>query len=193
MKERLVGAAVLVALGVWLIPWVLDGPDDPVEPEEVALTLPVPGADDPLRSQTVVLDNDRDTPTPVPDNSADTETDTPTDPAVPESTVQAVPDMPAEPPPVPEPIAEVAAAPSAPEPESGWYIQAGAYEDVENARRQAQRVSALGFDAKVSAFTASGRTVQRVRIGPQRSRDNAESIASALSAHGFVVRVVSEE
>ena len=26
LKERLIGAAVLVALGVWLIPWVLDGP-----------------------------------------------------------------------------------------------------------------------------------------------------------------------
>ena len=28
LKERLVGAAVLVAIAVWLIPWVLDGPED---------------------------------------------------------------------------------------------------------------------------------------------------------------------
>ena len=27
LKERLIGAVVLVVLGVWLIPWVLDGPD----------------------------------------------------------------------------------------------------------------------------------------------------------------------
>ena len=31
LKERLVGAAVLVAIAVWLIPWVLDGPEAPVE------------------------------------------------------------------------------------------------------------------------------------------------------------------
>ena len=31
LKERLVGAAVLVAIAVWLIPWVLDGPESALE------------------------------------------------------------------------------------------------------------------------------------------------------------------
>ena len=31
LKERLIGAAVLVALGVWLIPWLLDGRQEQVE------------------------------------------------------------------------------------------------------------------------------------------------------------------
>ena len=73
LKERLVGAAVLVALGVWLIPWVLDGSNEPIEPDEVALTLPVPSDDDELRSQTIVLDNDREMPTPIPDSPAESE------------------------------------------------------------------------------------------------------------------------
>ena len=192
LKERLVGAVVLVVLGVWLIPWVLDGSNDSVEPDEVSLTLPVPSDDDQLRSQTIVLDNDRGLPTPVPDDPTDTEVEPaavlppPVTPAPSESTT------PAEAPPVSEPSATVAATPN-PQSEAGWYIQAGAYEDVENARRQAERVSALGFDAKVSAFTTNGRTMQRVRIGPQQSRDSAEAVASSLSAHGFVVQVLSEE
>jgi cell division septation protein DedD len=40
LKERLVGAAVLVAIAVWLIPWVLDGPEAPLESGASALQLP---------------------------------------------------------------------------------------------------------------------------------------------------------
>jgi cell division septation protein DedD len=46
LKERLIGAAVLVALGVWLIPWLLDGASDPVEARKPPLELPVPDAAD---------------------------------------------------------------------------------------------------------------------------------------------------
>lgn len=42
LKERLIGAAVLVVLAVWLIPWLLDGPDDLIEDGPVSLQLPVP-------------------------------------------------------------------------------------------------------------------------------------------------------
>lgn len=42
LKERLIGAAVLVALAVWLIPWLLDGPEQPLPSDLDPLTLPVP-------------------------------------------------------------------------------------------------------------------------------------------------------
>lgn len=42
LKERLIGAAVLAALAVWLIPWLLDGPDEPLLDDRTALELPVP-------------------------------------------------------------------------------------------------------------------------------------------------------
>src|SRR5690606_27066344 len=42
LKERLIGAAVLVALAVWLIPWLLDGPEHPLPDDEEPLRLPVP-------------------------------------------------------------------------------------------------------------------------------------------------------
>lgn len=44
LQERLAGAVVLVVLGVWLIPWVLDGSavTGPSPEETVALKLPAP-------------------------------------------------------------------------------------------------------------------------------------------------------
>jgi DedD protein len=62
LKERLIGAAVLVALGVWIIPWVLDGSAPPRDERPAALELPAPTESAQLRSQTIRLDqSDRDT------------------------------------------------------------------------------------------------------------------------------------
>ncbi len=55
LKERLVGAAVLVAIAVWLIPWVLDGPENPVETGPASLQLPAAQEPVPMRTQTLKL------------------------------------------------------------------------------------------------------------------------------------------
>ena len=175
LKERLVGAAVLVAFGVWLVPWVLDGPERSDRPESDALELPAPTVSTPLRTHTITLDNDLVPPTPAsstlgPGHSAAT--------------------------PVRQPARDTATAPAhssaatAAGAEDTWFVQIGSYAEEENARRQADRVSTYGFDARLSTFLASGRSMQRVRIGPQASRESALEVASALSAHGFVARVV---
>jgi DedD protein len=57
LKERLIGAVVLVAIGAWLIPWVLDGPPQFDEIEPASLELPVPDEPLPLRTQTIHLDD----------------------------------------------------------------------------------------------------------------------------------------
>src|SRR5262252_5098560 len=58
LKERLIGAAVLVALGVWLIPWLLDGRQEQVELATSSSTVRLPAPDGPLpvRTQTLNLD-----------------------------------------------------------------------------------------------------------------------------------------
>ena len=163
LKERLVGAAVLVALGVWLVPWVLDGPGQSNRPESEALQLPAPTESPPLRSQTIMLDNDREPPTPATPTPAPRTEPAPTQPA------------------------------SAAGAEGVWFVQIGSYAEEENAQRQADRVSSYGFDAHVSTYIAGGRSMQRVRVGPQESRQRAEAAASSLSVHGFVAQVVFEE
>jgi DedD protein len=58
LKERLIGAAVLVALGVWLIPWLLDGRQEQVElaSPSSAVRLPAPDGPLPVRQQTLSLE-----------------------------------------------------------------------------------------------------------------------------------------
>ncbi len=179
LKERLVGAAVLVTLGVWLIPWLLDGPGQTSRDESDTLQLPLPADTTPLRSQTITLDSDREPPTPAVSRS---EPDP--EPAVATVMQESVRDTPSA---TPTPSA------SADGIDGGWSVQVGSYAEEENARRQAERVSSYGFDADVSSYISGGRSMQRVRIGPQVSRESAEEVASALSAHGFVAQVVFEE
>src|SRR5688572_9468013 len=63
LKERLVGAAVLVAIAVWLIPWVLDGPEAPLETNGSSLQLPAAEEPMPMRSQTLRLGDAPEAPT----------------------------------------------------------------------------------------------------------------------------------
>ena len=66
LKERLIGAAVLVGLAVWLIPWVLDGPVPDSEIE--AAQVPAAERSTPLQTRTIRLDEEPDRPAPtVPD------------------------------------------------------------------------------------------------------------------------------
>ena len=188
LKERLVGAAVLVAIGAWLIPWVLDGPEQISQPAATALDLPVPSAENPpIRTETVVLDR-RESPavSPLPTTPAASATA-----ATREDSGTIVSSRPASTPaPAAEP--ETPSVERATANESEWYIQIGAFGDQDNAERQAARVSTFGFDAHVSAFPAGSGVVHRVRIGPQSTRERAEAVASSLSAHGFVAQVVFE-
>ena len=188
LKERHVGAAVLVAIGAWLIPWVLDGPEQIDEPAATALDLPVPSAENPpIRTETVMLDR-RESPASSPSPAASTAGVAVTTAEDSEVTVAAEPastPVPARKPEAP-PVEQAAAD------ENKWYIQVGAFGDQGNAERQAARVDTFGFDAHVSAFPAGSGVVHRVRIGPQSTRERAEAIASSLSAHGFVAQVVFE-
>lgn len=179
LKERLVGAAVLVTLGVWLIPWLLDGPGQISRDESETLQLPLPADTTPLRSQTITLHSDREPPAPtVRLSEPDPE------PTVATVTQESVRDN--------SSVTPTSSA-SADGVGGGWSVQVGSYAEEENAQRQAERVSSYGFDADVSSYISGGRSMQRVRIGPQASRENAEAVASALSAHGFVAQVVFQE
>lgn len=175
LKERLVGAAVLVALGVWLVPWVLDGPGPSDGLESEALELPAPTASTPLRSHTITLDNDREPPTPAMSTLRSGHA---------AASPMRQPARDTSPPPARSSAASTAGT------EGIWFVQVGSYAEEENARRQADRVSTYGFDAHLFTYVASGRSMQRVRIGPQASRESALAVASALSSHGFVAQVV---
>ena len=213
LKERLVGAAVLVAIAVWLVPWVLDGPEAPLETGRSSLQLPAAEEPMPMRTQTLRL--------------GDAPEETPATVAAPPPAVAPEPVVAAEPPPVddtaaltanppseapvvaavrpepqPERAAPAAAAPApaatppkpapAPAASGDWTVQLGSFGEEANARRVAQRAGTFGHKSEVSPIRSNGRTLYRVRVTPARSRAEADAAASALKAHGLAdARVVS--
>ena len=208
LKERLVGAAVLVAIGAWLIPWVLDGSEQAAVPATSPLELPIPAANNPpIRSETIVLEQQRAAPLPNAVSGVQTPSSAGSAGAAGSASAPSGPPVASAPSPAAagpadaEPAAPaVAAAVATTATTSGasepgatrWYVQLGAFRDQGNADRLAARVRTYGFDAQVSALAASGGAVHRVRIGPQPTRERSEAIASSLSAHGFVAQVMLE-
>ncbi len=235
LKERLVGAAVLVALGVWLIPWILDGQDAAPEATDTyadQMELPAAAADGPARTQTHTIsladDAAPDEPaagTAAPEaepeaaaaaaaaDSAPANTIGTGSPARDRATAAAQSGGQAATAVVTGPLAEgsteasteasatgsaEAATPAAaPAPAlaaaEGWYVQLGSFGDADNARRLAGRVATFGYKAEVSPYRAGGRTLNRVRVGPRPTRDEASVVASSLAAHGFVAQVVGAD
>ena len=67
-----------------------------------------------------------------------------------------------------------------------WAVQLGSFGDEGNARRLAQTAGTYGYKAEVTSTRGSnGKTLYRVRVGPQATRAAAEAAASALRAHGI--------
>lgn len=209
LKERLVGAAVLVAIAVWLIPWVLDGPDDPIDGGGSSLQLPAAEEPVPMRTQTLRLGGEPDEPAVAADAAAAPRAgetpaaDTPTAVAAPSATTAAAKAPSATAPPnapsatTPEAHAPVAApAPhvvATPTASGDWVVQLGSFGEEDNARRLAQRASTFGYKAGVSSHRSGSRTMYRVRVGPFESRGQADATASALTAHGLAGQVVAAD
>ncbi len=196
LKERLVGAAVLVAIAVWLIPWVLDGPEAGVETAASSLQLPVAEEPMPMRTQTLRLG---DSPEPSVEAAAMPPATAPAAGATAEPGRNAAEDRapdeestvvasaggaergaPAAPPPAPTTQPKPAAAAT-----GDWMVQLGSFGEEANARRIAQQAGTYGYKAEVSPSKSGGRTLYRVRVGPQATRAAADAAASALRAHGI--------
>jgi DedD protein len=197
LKERLVGAAVLVAIGVWLIPWVLDGPESPLDTGANSLQLPAAEEPMPMRTQTLRLGDDPE-PEPAPAAAPEPAVAAAPPPAVSAPAPPAVAEPPAETPapvvtarePAPRPVASAATPPkpataaAPPAAKGDWVVQLGSFGEEANARRLAQRVDGFGHKAVVSSVRSNGRTLYRVRVGPMATRGAADATASALLAHG---------
>lgn len=191
LKERLVGAAVLVAIGVWLIPWVLDGPENPVDSGSPSLQLPAAEEPVPMRTRTLRLGEGEAEAAPV---VADEPPVTATPPPAVETAVAA------EPPPAATERSAPAAAPPPPTrapvasaPAGDWVVQLGAFSEEATARKLAQRSGTFGYPATVSTVRSGGRTLYRVRVGPLATRGQADAAASALTAHGLSGKVVAAD
>lgn len=208
LKERIVGAVVLVVIAVLVVPVFLDGPAPDAEMISEPVTLP--GQDGSGDRRTVVLQLDRDQPLPVSSSQpeprpadpapADTRDEPPpptaaetgTAPAAAATETESGPGP--EPPPAREqspPPARTAAAIADSESATGmWAVQIGSFSNKANADRLAAGLREKGYAAFLSQVKTGSTALHRVRIGPQKDRDSAETVAARLKADNVDGQVV---
>lgn len=201
LKERIIGAAVLVLFVVLIVPVFLDGPPD--ENEIVSERVLLPGQES-QKTQTVVLERNRTEPVPAASNQTSAAAGTPESEvgipkaenetvAEPAAAVEApaVVEKKAEPPPaVPETAPATRKAAPAASTTGMWAVQLGSFSSKENAERLAADLRKQGYAAFLSQLSTDSGPLHRVRIGPQKDRESAEAMASRLSKVGQEGQVV---
>ena len=189
LKERIIGAAVLVVFVVLVVPVFLDGP--PQSGEIVSERVPLPGQAAEGETRTVVLDRDRDEPVPVPAPVTEPEAEQ-AQPVKPESKPEPEPETTPEPEPKPEPAkpATQQPAPAGDSPTGMWAVQLGSFGSQQNAERLAADLRKQGFAAFLSQLSTGSGELHRVRIGPQKDRESAEAMAERLAKAGHKGQVV---
>ena len=220
LKARLIGATVLVALAVLLIPELLSGR----KPSEPAAAPAEAGRG--TRTFTIELDGASGTPvvtqvarspapttappalpTPEPEAAqvagearvadAGTPTAAPSDGKVTGPQQQPSSSAPVAAP-APRPEADTRPAPEPAQARviparGGWAVQVGAFGSAEAANKLVRQLQAADFAAYVAPVSRSGKTLHRVRVGPVTERAGAEALVPALKARGLPATVVAND
>lgn len=199
LKQRLIGAAVLIALAVIFLPMLLTGHGShpvsmkiklPPEPDyHFSNSIQKPLA--PLTTQPSAT-----TLTAIPNMTTETPVAQAPPPGVVSPTgVIAAPKQPSSPslPPVkakplkgkvkspakaPPPLSET--KPASHPVGSGWVIQVASLVDPQGADQLRDRLRKAGYGAYVDRITIHGKTYYRVRVGPRFSRSKAEKVLADL-------------
>ena len=216
LKERIIGAIVLVAVVVLVVPVFLDGP--PASGEIRSERVPLPGQDE-QKTQTVVLDRNRTEPVPAqapppaaessatsgaahapvssaPGDAAERDStppvtvakvENPANGAASQDTEVAVAVQ-------PTPSPSTAKAPVSVRPANSstgmFAVQLGSFSNKANAEKLAADLRKQGFAAFLSQLATDTGQLQRVRVGPQKDREAAEAMAAKLAKAGHKGQVV---
>lgn len=184
-KQRIVGALVLIALAVIIVPLVLDFRKDY---GRVIKGTNIPPKPDDFRVEVMPLTPPEDLKT-LPANGEPAETSSPAPP--PESAAPAAtPPKTVKQEPAPGPAKTVTAKKPAPPPgetasttvEEGWIVQLGSFSSKQNAEDLRDQIQKKGFKAFVDEVMVDGKPIQRVRIGPMEKKSGAEAIRDKLAA-----------
>ncbi len=179
VRERLVGALVLVAIVVLLVPSILKGRDPAPQgtPEQPTRRVEVPvGLVEPPPQDDVLVPEPElpDAPSPV--------IEAPSAPSVtkPMESPGRVPEKPLE-----DAKPSQAAVASAPAEAPAWAVQLGAFSNRAKADQLVAELRKRGYAAFVLEYRATGQALYRVRVGPEQDRERAAEIAARLAKDGF--------
>jgi DedD protein len=198
VKERLIGASILVVLIVLVVPELLSGPKSAAPSQQPMLPAV---ASEPNRTVLVDLSTSKPAAAPEPEESS-------TQPAsaAPALQQEAAPaataaastapnstPMPTSPAPKPSHAAAVESA--APPPISSlrgsWSVQLGSFASRSNADNLTRQMKGLGFAAFVLEGGSGTSVRYRVRVGPLSDRESAERMAAKLKALGHISSLVA--
>jgi DedD protein len=208
VKERLIGASILVALVVLVVPELLSGPKPAAPPATLAAIAP-----ESTRNVTLDLATSKAPATSEAENAASVAkggTAASAPPAPVPSTVASSSSAPpraasssSAPPPTASPRAGSSnAAPpaaaavetTAPSPISShaaWAVQLGSFASRTNADNLSRRLRGQGFSVYVLPGGAGASLRYRVRVGPLADRESAERMAAKLKSIGHVSSLVA--
>jgi len=175
LKERVVGAAVLVVAAIIVVPMILSGPEpsdqDSVTTPEAPSQRPT---EEDLSSRIVPLKSDQALALTADGNTTSSGPGSEPKPARADS--KPAPDKPQR---KSEPSSAKpapAAKPTPPKkPAAGWVVQLGSFSNKGNALGLKERLIKRGYSAFVETSTASGAEITRVYVGPEKSRDKAKA------------------
>jgi DedD protein len=188
VRERLIGALVLVAIVVLFVPAILKGRDpEPIQAPEPAtvrrIEMPIGDAAPAPEEQILVPEPQEPDRPPAP---------APPPPADPATGANVARTQPVAPPPSAAPPDARAAARAAPppavaqsSPASAWAVQLGAFSNKSKAEQLVAELRKRQFAAFVLEYRASGKVLYRVRVGPEQDRARAEATAARLAKEGF--------
>lgn len=183
LKQRLVGAVVLISLAVIFIPVILEGPDDEWTPR--VQEIPVPPQ---IEYQTEVeLPVPDESPAPAP------ETTTPAEAPTQEAHTGDIPPPPAQQPaPVQtEPVAEQPPA-EAEAPAGSWVIQVGSFSQQLNASGLRDRLKKTGYNSRLQEIASGNGKAWRVLVGPFETRAAAEKQRDRITSQHHMKGLVTQ-
>jgi DedD protein len=231
LKARLIGAIILVALAVFLIPELLSG-RKAESPETVAhdaergtrtYTIDLTGVAQPAEPAQTKAQAAATKPPALPAPTTETSSAAPTDansamsggvdgapggakrplastqtatsdmdkaaPALKSAAAATTSVAPAPPsPPLTSPPKQVNAAVK-----GGWSVQVGAFGSSSTASKLVADLLGDGYKAYVSPISKGGKTLHRVRVGPEATRPDADRLAAKLKGKGLPAAVVAND
>ena len=174
-KQRLVGAIVLISLAVIFLPVLVDFNREPDRPAGPVKAPPAPAYRDyqsrvvPIEIPPLAVDSD--------DQGAISRTEADESVVVDGAPTPVVPV--ASLPPDEGPAGTVESVPAA-LPDKGWVVQVASFSTSERARKIKAQLQKQGFVAYIEPVETPRGLMQRVRVGPQFHREEAEAVQQRL-------------
>lgn len=178
LKQRLVGATVLVALGVIFIPMLLERDNDDAR---LSVRMEIPPPPDLEMPDSFAKADDSQPIVPLPSMQEALKEIKPQE----QSASAAEEEKPAE---KSEPVKSVQSKPKTDKSKSEkagvrqWVVQVGSFSHKTNAEALKDKLNNAGFKAYVESIKANTGFAYRVRIGPLKDRQEAESMVKRLNS-----------